>query len=161
MKWIGKKKDFVNVPIYSYENLGSVGYIMIGKLKQLSTDTTTIIFTTEEPLSSMLYKRRCKLEVYCKWHGLRVPKACSELPREEPTKVLASWKRKQSNAKRLDHFHEIQKARKHLQGKAQDWAIEYINEITSLNDDKDISDFSNSRNNDFQKFLPTNIRHCC
>ena len=93
MKWIGKKKDFVNVPIYSYENLGSVGYIMIGKLKQLSTDTTTIIFTTEEPLSSMLYKRRCKLEVYCKWHGLRVPKACSELPREEPTKVLACLER--------------------------------------------------------------------
>ena len=36
-----------------------------------------------------------------------------------------------------------------------------INEITNLDNDKDISDFSNSSNDDFQKFLPTNIRHYC
>ena len=121
MKWVGKKKDFVNVPINSYENLGSVGHIMIGKLKQLSIDTTTIVFTTEEPLSSMLYERRCKLEVYCKWHRLRVPKACFELPRGEPTKLLASLERENNQMqKQLDHFHAIQKVRKHLQGKAQD-----------------------------------------
>ena len=36
-----------------------------------------------------------------------------------------------------------------------------INEVTVLDDERDISDFSNSSNDDFQKFLPTNIRHCC
>ena len=36
-----------------------------------------------------------------------------------------------------------------------------INEITALDDERDISDFSNSSNDDFQKFLPTNIRRCC
>ena len=88
--------------------------------------------------------------MYCKWHRLRVPKACSELPRDEPTKVLACLERENNKMQRwLDHFHAIQKARKHLQGKAQDWAIKYINEITPLDDDKDISDFSNSSNNDF------------
>ena len=31
-----------------------------------------------------------------------------------------------------------------------------------ISDDKrDISDFSNSSNDDFQKFLTTNIRRCC
>ena len=62
--------------------------------------------------------------------------------------------------RRLDHFHAIQKARKHLQWKAQERAIKSINEITLLDDDKDISDFSNSSNDDFQKFLPTKIRRC-
>ena len=40
--WVGKKKDFVNVPIYSYKSLGSVRHIMIGKPRQLSTYNTTI-----------------------------------------------------------------------------------------------------------------------
>ena len=63
--------------------------------------------------------------------------------------------------RRLDNFHAIQKARKHLQEKEQERAIKSINEITSLDDEKDISDFSDSSNDDFQKFLPTKIRHCC
>ena len=63
--------------------------------------------------------------------------------------------------RRLDHFHAIQKARKHLQGKEQKWAIKSINEIISLDDEKDISDFSDSSNDDFQKFLPTKIRPYC
>ena len=62
---------------------------------------------------------------------------------------------------RLDHFHAIQKARKHVKEKAQGRAIKSINEITNLDDDKDILVFSNSINDDFQKFLPTNIRCRC
>ena len=62
--------------------------------------------------------------------------------------------------RRLDHFHAIQKARKHLKGKAQERAIKSINEITALDDETDISDFSDSSNDDFQKFLPMKIRHC-
>ena len=34
-------------------------------------------------------------------------------------------------------------------------------EVTALDDEKDISDFSNSSNDDFLKFLPTNIKRCC
>ena len=63
--------------------------------------------------------------------------------------------------RRLDHFHAIQKTRKHLQEKVQERTIKSINEITSLDDKKDISNFSNSSNDDFQKFLPTKIRCCC
>ena len=63
--------------------------------------------------------------------------------------------------RRLDCFHAIQKPRKHLKGKAQERAIDSINEITLLDDERDISDYSDSSNDDFQKFLPTNIRRCC
>ena len=45
--------------------------------------------------------------------------------------------------KRLDRFHAIQKVRKHLKGKVQKQAIKSINEITVLDDERDISDFSN------------------
>ena len=46
-------------------------------------------------------------------------------------------------------------------GKAQKQAIKSINKITMLDDERDISDFSDSSNDDFQKFLPTNIRRSC
>ena len=36
-KWIGKKRDFLNMPIHTYESLGSVGHIMVGKPPKLST----------------------------------------------------------------------------------------------------------------------------
>ena len=63
--------------------------------------------------------------------------------------------------RRLNCFHAIEKARKHLKGKAQERAMKFINEITVLDDERDISDFLDSSNDDFQKFLPTNIRRCC
>ena len=136
---------------------------MVGKPTKLSTDTTTIEFTVAEPPWSTLYEKKCELEVYCRWHGLRVPKTRSaELPRDEPANILAHLEQENNQMqRRLDRFHAIQKARKHLKGKAQERAIKSINEITVLDDERDISDFSDSSNDDFQKFLPTNIRRCC
>ena len=49
-KWVGKKRYFVNMPIYTYESLGSVRHIMVSKPAKLSTDTTAIEFTVVEPL---------------------------------------------------------------------------------------------------------------
>ena len=40
-------------------------------------------------------------------------------------------------------------ARKHLKGKAQEQAIKSINEIINLDNDKDISEFLDSSNDDF------------
>ena len=131
-KWIGKKRDFLNMPIHTYESLGSVGHIMVCKPTKLSTYTTTIEFIVAEPPWSTLYEKRCELEVYCQWHGLRVPKACStELPRDEPANILASLEQENNQMqRRLDRFHAIQKAKKHLKGKAQERAIKSINEVT-------------------------------
>ena len=146
-----------------YESLGSVGHIMVGKPTELSTDTTAIVFTVAEPPWSTLYEKRCELEVYCWWHGLWVPKARStELPRDEPANILARLEQENNQMQRwLDRFYAIQKAKKHLKGKAQKRAIKSINEVTALDNERDISDFSDSSNDDFQKFLPTNIRRCC
>ena len=146
-----------------YVSLGSVEHIMVGKPTELSTDTTAIEFTVAEPPWSTLYEKRCELEVYCRWHGLQVPKARSaELPKDEPTNILACLEQENNQMqKRLDCFHAIQIARKHLKGKAQERAIKSINEVAALDDERDISNFSDSSNDDFQKNLPTNIKHCC
>ena len=89
-KWVGKKRDFLNMSIYTYESLGSIGHIMVGKPTKLSTDTTAIKFIIVEPPWSTLKEKRCQLELYCRWHGLQVPKARSaKLPRDEPVNILA------------------------------------------------------------------------
>ena len=94
---------------------------MVGRPVQLSIDITTTEFTTAEQPWLGLYEKMCELEVYCRWHGLRVPKArLAELPRDEPTNILARLEQENNQMKkRLDRFHAIQKARKHLSGKAQ------------------------------------------
>ena len=93
-KWIGKKRDFINIPIYMYESLGSVGHIMVGRPAQMSTYITITEFTIAKQPWLELYEKRCELEVYYQWHGLRVPKACSiELPRDKPTNILAHFER--------------------------------------------------------------------
>ena len=121
-KWVGKKRDFVNMLIYTYESLGSVGHIMVSKPTKLSIDTNAIEFTVAEPPWSTLYEKRCEFEEYCRWHGLRVPKARSaELPRDEPANILACLEQENNQMqRRLDRFHTIQKARTHLKGKAQE-----------------------------------------
>ena len=58
-KWVRKKRDFVNMPIYTYESLGSVGHIMVCKPTKLTTYTTTIEFTVVKPPWSTLYEKRC------------------------------------------------------------------------------------------------------
>ena len=100
-KWVGKKRDFLNMSRYTYESLGSVGYIMVGKPTKLSTDTIVIEFTVAKPPWSTLYEKRCELEVYCRWHGLRVPKARSaKLPRDEPANILARLEQENNQMQR-------------------------------------------------------------
>ena len=65
-KWVGKKRDFVNMSIYTYKSLGSVKHIMVGKPTKLSINTTVIEFTVAEPLWSTLYEKRYELKVYCR-----------------------------------------------------------------------------------------------
>ena len=47
-KWVEKKRDFLNMPIYMYKSLGSVEHIMVSKTIKLSIDTSTIEFTVAE-----------------------------------------------------------------------------------------------------------------
>ena len=69
-KWVGKKRDFINMPIDTYKSLGSIGHIMVDKPTKLSTDTTIIEFIVAELPWLTLYEKRRELEVYCRWHRL-------------------------------------------------------------------------------------------
>ena len=40
--WHGKKRDFVNTPINSYDSLGSIGHIIIGVAKKVTTTSDTL-----------------------------------------------------------------------------------------------------------------------
>ena len=64
-KWVRKKRDFLNMPIYTYESLRSIGHIMVDKPTKLSTDTIAIEFTIVEQPWSTLYEKRYELEMYC------------------------------------------------------------------------------------------------
>ena len=95
---------------------------MVGRPVQLSIDITTTEFTTAEQPWSELSEKRCELDVYCRWHGLRVPKArLAEIPRDELTNIHArlEWENNQMQ-RQLDRFHAVQTARKHLSGKVQE-----------------------------------------
>ena len=83
---------------------------MVGEPRHLGVDNTTIEATGGEQPWSKLYEKWCELEVYCRWHRLRVPKArLVELPREESTNVLARLERENNQMqRRLDRFHAIQ-----------------------------------------------------
>ena len=87
---------------------------MVSKTTKLSTDTTTIestIAKPAEPLWSTLYEKRCELEVYCRWHGLQVPKARSaKLPKDEPANILARLEQENNQMQRqLDRFMQSKK----------------------------------------------------
>ena len=127
---------------------------MIGE-PSVATITTKV---TEEPPWSKLYEKRCELEVYFRWHGLHVPKARSaELPIDNIAKILDLIERENNQMQqRLDRYHAIQKARKHLKGKGQDHAINSINEISNLASDNEISDFQIQAMMIFR-----NMRPCC
>ena len=36
--WVGRKRDFVNAPIYTYDRLGSIGHIMVNEPRQLGAN---------------------------------------------------------------------------------------------------------------------------
>ena len=100
-KWVGKKRNFVNVPIYTNKSFGSVEHIMVDKPTKLSTNITAIEFTITEPPWSILYEKRCELEVYCQKHELRIPKTCSvELPRDKLANILAHLEQENNQMQR-------------------------------------------------------------
>ena len=69
LTWVGRKRDFVNAPIYTYDRLDSVGHIMVDEPRLLSPDNTTIEATIDKQPWSKLYEKRCESEVYCSCWG--------------------------------------------------------------------------------------------
>jgi len=57
LTWARSKRDFVNASIYTYDKLGSIRHIMVGKPRQLTADNTTIEATIDEQSWSKLYEK--------------------------------------------------------------------------------------------------------
>ena len=93
---------------------------MIGKPTQVTTAGSPIE-SLEEPSWSKLYEKQCEFEVYYIWHELRVTKTHStELPKEDSIVIVDRLERENKQMqRRLDCYHAIQKALKHLKGKGQ------------------------------------------
>ncbi|GFY82623.1 hypothetical protein Acr_02g0008630 [Actinidia rufa] len=77
-KWYGRKRCFINKHILIHDTMGPVNHIFIGKASLRPptevTDDKCIRFSWED-----LFDKRCEQEMYCRWHGLRVPKARSAM----------------------------------------------------------------------------------
>lgn len=94
--WLGKIREFTNMPIFTYDPLGHVGHILVdGAVVMHNTDVATsplLVRHNADVANSLwfpMYERRCELEVYCRYHGLPVPKARSaELPRNTPQEIV-------------------------------------------------------------------------
>ncbi|GFZ05385.1 hypothetical protein Acr_17g0009570 [Actinidia rufa] len=114
-KWYGRKRCFVNKPILMHDTMGPVSHIFIGKASLRPptgvTDDKCIRFPWED-----LFDKRCEQEMYCRWHGPRVPKAQSAtlFGRGSPnSQVIKALEREiDEMQRRLDRYHFTEYAKK-------------------------------------------------
>ena len=110
-KWYGRKRCFLNKPILMHDTMGPVSHIFIGDASLRPprgvTDSQCIRLSWED-----LFDKRCEQEMYCRWHGLRVPKARSAklFNRRSPnSKVIKALEREiDQMQRRLDIYHFTQ-----------------------------------------------------
>ncbi|GFZ08616.1 hypothetical protein Acr_20g0004240 [Actinidia rufa] len=119
------------------------------------TDDKCIRFPWED-----LFDKRCEQEMYCRWHGLRVPKARSAtlFGRGSPnSQVIKALEREiDEMQRRLDRYHFTEYAKKECADPTQ--RIIEINVDPLLVSDPELSDFSEEEgDDDFVNYLPSSI----
>ncbi|GFZ15688.1 hypothetical protein Acr_25g0000970 [Actinidia rufa] len=158
-KWYGQKRCFVNKPILMHDTMGPVSHIFIGKASLCPptgvTDDKCIRFPWED-----LLDKCCEQEMYCRWHGLRVPKARSAtlFDRGSPnSQVIKALEREiDEMQQRLDKYHFTEYAKKECVDPTQ--RIIEINIDPLLVSDLELSDFSKEEgDDDFVNYLPSSI----
>ncbi|GFZ07440.1 hypothetical protein Acr_19g0003770 [Actinidia rufa] len=107
-----------------------------------------------------LFDKRCEQEMYCRWHGLRVPKARSAtlFGRGSPnSQVIKALEREiDEMQRRLDRYHFTEYAKKECVDPTQ--RIIEINVDPLLVSDPELSDFSEEEgDDDFVNYLPSSI----
>ncbi|GFS30575.1 pectin lyase-like superfamily protein [Actinidia rufa] len=107
-----------------------------------------------------LFDKRCEQEMYCRWHGLRVPKARSAtlFGRGSPnSQVIKALEREiDEMQRRLDRYHFTEYAKKECADPTQ--RIIEINVDPLLVSDPELSDFSEEEGDDnFVNYLPSSI----
>ena len=166
--WYGERRPFTNTPINTSLTLSQVGHVIIGDAKtELPNDWVVIGDDLRWP---KLFNLRCNLEVYCRWHGLRVPKnrAANLLQNQynDTDQCTKQMLREihQMNI-RLRRIHMIEEQKKYY--KPADYAVESIMEDPDLASDYELSDYSDDDlDGDFQHYLPIRLMRdgksmCC
>ena len=163
----GTKREFRNAPLNTNNSLGLTGHIF----KNIVNDhlPSGYFVMDHEPIWEPVRERRMELEVFCRWHGLRVPRTRSaDLvigPQANDASVLHRLQREvMQTERRLHRFHEIQAAKKHGIGKQ--FNVQHILADPMLISDPDLSDFTESSDDDFQRYIPHCLMHdgvprCC
>jgi hypothetical protein len=167
-RWYGKKRKFYNKPIWMHDQWENVvGHVMVGKVYSHKPDGVIIVDTNLKWRE--LYDERCTLEVYCRWHGLKVPQArsadiCRDQSRDEAAVIKSLTKENAQMRMRLERFHLRQKVEKEAIDVNK--AMTEIIEDPSMVSDPELSDFSDESDDDFANYLPTSLCHngkpmCC
>ena len=116
-KWCGRKRQFVNKRILMHDTTGPVSHIFTGEASQRAPrgvidDQCNRL---RLPWEDLLDKRR-EQEMYCRWHGLRVPKTRSTKvwasASPSTSKVIKALEREiEQMQRRLDRYHFTEHAK--------------------------------------------------
>ena len=107
-KWYGRKRSFLNKSILMHNTMGPVSHIFIGNASLWPPPDMMDNECIRLPWEDLLDKRR-EQEMYCRWHGLRVPKARSAKMwnrRSTTSKVMTALEHEIDQLqRRLDKYH--------------------------------------------------------
>ncbi|GMP50023.1 hypothetical protein CsSME_00016804 [Camellia sinensis var. sinensis] len=158
--WYGTKRHFHNKPLFIHDPWQSnVGHVIVGHAYDhpphgVNVDRNNLQWQD-------LFEKRCELEIYCRWHGLRVPRARSaELCRNKSCNdatVISRLQRENTQMqRRLDRFHYIKYAKKKSHFDCDNANTTIIEDLLLVSD-PDISDFSDDSDDDFVNYLPNSL----
>ena len=154
--WYGTKREFRNEPISMNDVWRThCGHVIPTNAYDYLPYGVTI--TNYDLQWCKLYDKRCNLEIYCRWHGLSVPKArsaeiCTDLTRDDPA-VIERLKLENAQMKRrLKRFHLLEYVKEEAVNVVETMAT--VIEDPDLMSDPEISDFSDDGDDELPKYLP-------
>lgn len=161
------KRGLSNTPLNTNNPLGLAGHISRGNVYEHLPSGNHIL--DHELLWEHIHDRRMELEVFCRWRSLRVPRTCladigKDLEVNEASILHTLQQEVMQMERRLHRFHKIEAAKRHSISK--DFTVEQSLTDPMLISDPNLSNFTESSNDDFQRYIPdclmhNNILRCC
>lgn len=157
--WYGEQRPFVNAPINTIRPMTYVEHVIIGDAYTRLPNNCLVV--GDDLQWPYLFNVRCENEIYCRWHGLKVPKARSanmlQSRYHDNDQTIHQLKREiRQMDKRLMRFHLIEHAKKWYD--YYDDMVQDIEEDPNYASDYELSDYTDEDNDiDFQHYLPGSL----
>ncbi|KAA8547069.1 hypothetical protein F0562_003498 [Nyssa sinensis] len=154
-KWYRKRRKFVNKPINASNSFSHIGHVIIG---QAYDAPPTVGHAKDNGRKwPRLFEKRCELEVYCRWHGLRVPRARSANicvdKIHDSVEVINRLKKENDQMQRcLDRFHAMEHV-KNEQFHPKEAIIDVIEDELMVSDPELLDYTDDNDDDDFQKYF--------